>query len=384
MDEYHSGEKEINGISEKAQTEATRWMSVIDTFNKRFSVPFKLAVQNQDDVILKRDVPSIVFVFKDADGEASIKRPDLLQALSSGERRALYILNIIFEVEARKEEGQETLFIVDDIADSFDYKNKYAIIEYLKDISDERGFYQIILTHNFDFFRTCESRFVRYDHCLMVEKTSDEIKINKALYIRNPFINDWVENLNDDKKLIASIPFVRNLVEYREGQMDSKYLKLTSLLHIKTDSNSISKTELGDIYKQVLPNLRFAVADGDEKIIKLIFRLADDCLTATECINLENKILLSVAIRLKAEQIMFSRLSDKSEVGANQTKELFQRYKNEYKGKALGGELIELLERVNLMTPENIHFNSFMYEPILDMSDEHLRNLYREISALIP
>ena len=34
------------------------------------------------------------------------------------------------------------------------------------------------------------------------------------------------------------------------------------------------------------------------------------------------------------------------------------------------------------MTPENIHLNSFMYEPILDMSDSHLRALYKEVVAL--
>jgi hypothetical protein len=40
------------------------------------------------------------------------------------------------------------------------------------------------------------------------------------------------------------------------------------------------------------------------------------------------------------------------------------------------------LRKVVLMTPENIHLNAFMYEPILDMSDEHLRKLYREVCAL--
>ena len=34
------------------------------------------------------------------------------------------------------------------------------------------------------------------------------------------------------------------------------------------------------------------------------------------------------------------------------------------------------------MTPESIHINSFMYEPILDMSDEHLRKLYTDVLAL--
>ena len=34
------------------------------------------------------------------------------------------------------------------------------------------------------------------------------------------------------------------------------------------------------------------------------------------------------------------------------------------------------------MTPENIHLNSFMYEPILDMSDSHLRKLYSKLKEL--
>jgi hypothetical protein len=34
------------------------------------------------------------------------------------------------------------------------------------------------------------------------------------------------------------------------------------------------------------------------------------------------------------------------------------------------------------MTPENIHLNSFMYEPIVDMSDEHLKKLYKNVMAL--
>ena len=40
------------------------------------------------------------------------------------------------------------------------------------------------------------------------------------------------------------------------------------------------------------------------------------------------------------------------------------------------------INRVILMTPENIHLNSFIYEPILDISDEHLRKLYKEVAAL--
>ena len=34
------------------------------------------------------------------------------------------------------------------------------------------------------------------------------------------------------------------------------------------------------------------------------------------------------------------------------------------------------------MTPENIHINAFMYEPLIDMSAQHLVDLYQKVSVL--
>ena len=381
LKEYQIGKSELDRIAEKAKTEKTDWLKVIDIFNKRFSVPFKLVVKNQDDVILRAEVPSIDFIFKDPDGEVSVEKNNLLQALSSGEKRALYILNIIFEVEARKEEHQDTLFIVDDIADSFDYKNKYAIIEYLKEISEQAGFYQIILTHNFDFFRTIQGRLSlsRDGYCLMVEKTNDEVKLINAEYLK-PF-EYWMKHLEDDKTLIASIPFTRNIIEYTRGKSDPDYVKLTSILHIKSDSQVITKKDIADIYKHIFPNQSALILKDETAIVMdLIFSLADGCLSDSIGINLENKILLAVAIRLKAEKYMFNKLTDKSEPPSYQTRTLFDRFKTEFSAEK--SEAIKTLDQVNLMTPENIHFNSFMYEPILDMSDEHLRSLYKRVKDL--
>ena len=95
-------------------------------------MPFELSVDNQDDVILRAEAPNIKFTFRDRHEAKTVNEDDLFAVLSNGELRALYLLNIIFDVEARKKNDIETLFIVDDIADSFDYKNKYAIVEYLK------------------------------------------------------------------------------------------------------------------------------------------------------------------------------------------------------------------------------------------------------------
>ena len=383
LKEYRQGKDALNKIIEQAKTEETQWREVISIFNKRFSVPFVLTIKNQDDVILEDEIPSISFVFKDSSEEKSVERLDLLQALSSGEKKALYILNIIFEVEARKKDMQETLFIVDDIADSFDYKNKYAIIQYLKEISEESLFYQIILTHNFDFFRTIHSReVVDYPRCLFSYKTENEVKLEPARGVKNPFINDWKLNLSDSKKLVASIPFVRNIVEYTKGERDADYKKLTSLLHWKNDSESFLMSDLELIFKNSFTDAVFPETHPADKIIDKIFREAENCLSASEGVNFENKIVLSIAIRLKAEKFMIDKINDQSFVSAivtKQTTELFKKYKEKC---PLETENIQLLADVNLMTPENIHLNSFMYEPILDMSDQHLRDLYKKVKSL--
>ena len=379
--EYHESEKELNEIAKAANQERTKWIDVLSTFNQRFSVPFELRMQNQSDVILRSELPSIVFIFKDSMGETPVNRDNLLLVLSNGEKRALYILNIIFEVQARTEDNQETLFIVDDIADSFDYKNKYAIIQYLKDISTSPLFKQIILTHNFDFFRTLQSRFIKPQQCLVVEKGSNEVNLVDAEYTKSPF-KYWMNHLDDDKTLIASIPFVRNIIEYTRGSSDADYLKLTSLLHIKAGSTAITKTDLAAIYNIVFPSLSLNLANPTEKVLDVAFQLTTTCLAAPDSINFENKILLSIVIRLKAEMYMVSKISDKTEPSSNQTMVYVERYKNDFKNNS--GELnnISTLEEVNLMTPENIHLNSFMYEPILDMSDEHLRNLCKRVESL--
>jgi hypothetical protein len=66
-------------------------------------------------------------------------------------------------------------------------------------------------------------------------------------------------------------------------------------------------------------------------------------------------------------------------IESNQTSKLLEAFSRRFP-EAL--KAIETIQSVVLMTPENIHLNSFMYEPILDMSDEHLRGLYKDVIAL--
>lgn len=383
IDKFKAAENRKREIEEQAAKEGTQWEEVISIFNSRFIVPFKLSAKNRISVILGQEpMLTLGFVFDDGVDTASIDRSALMDVLSTGEKKALYVLNIIFEIEVRKKAGIDTVLVVDDIADSFDYKNKYAIIQYLKDISDGPNFNQIILTHNFDFFRTINSRFVKYSQCYMASKTSAGLTLSKAAGIQNVFIKDWKINFfNDAKKKIASIPFIRNLIEFTKGETDGDYLKLTSLLHWKSDSAAITQTDLDKIYNTLFGTAT-ASPNKDQAIVDLIFTEADQCLQAAQGINFENKIVLSIAVRLAIEKFMVAKIKDDAFVNsitANQTPILLKKFKEMFPNEF---EAIKTVERVMLMTPENIHLNSFMYEPILDMSDEHLRKLYAEVKKL--
>lgn len=62
-----------------------------------------------------------------------------------------------------------------------------------------------------------------------------------------------------------------------------------------------------------------------------------------------------------------------------QTYELTNRYKEVFPE---NHEQIRILERVSILTPENIHVNSFMYEPILDMANDALKALFNQVQEL--
>lgn len=383
LEKYQAAEARRKEIQEQAAKERTQWEEVIDIFNSRFVVPFKLLAANKVDVILgQQEILSLDFIFSDGADQAPVDRSALLQTLSTGEKKALYVLNVLFEIEVRKKSAQDTLIVVDDIADSFDYKNKYAIIQYLMDISECPYFRQIILTHNFDFYRTVESRFVGYNNCLMASKTGTGVALEKASGIKNIFIKDWKGAFySDPQKKIASISFIRNLIEYTRGEADPDFVKLTSLLHWKADSQEITVSDLDGIYNGLF-SATGSSPDGQKLVIELIADEAEKCLAAPDGINFANKVVLAIATRLVAEKFMVDKINDAAFVAgivSKQTVRLLKKYQQLHPAER---RALDVLQRVALMTPENIHLNSFMYEPILDMSDTHLRTLYNEVKSL--
>ncbi len=383
---FANSEARQKEIEQAAAAERTQWERVIEIFNDRFFVPFRLSPENKHRVALgQEDVLKLVFKFEEGDESTDVAREELLSVLSNGEKKALYILNVLFEMEARKASGRETLFVIDDLADSFDYKNKYAIIQYLKEMAEHTNFKLILLTHNFDFFRTLLSRgVVTYKQCFMAQKGEAKVVLSQAEHVNNPFIRAFKLNFfSDGMQRVASIPFVRNILEYTKGTDDPDYMRLTSLLHWKHDSLGITNGDLDRIFKERFPgNESQAWHAASDPVVDLIYAQADCALQADEGVNFENKIVLSIATRLQAEKFMVGGLNDQAftdAIDGNQTAVLFNSFKNRSCGTP---ESTATLDTVVLMTPENIHVNSFMYEPIIDMSDVALRSLYAQVKTL--
>lgn len=382
LKEYRFGKEIIKQSIEAAKQEETEWKEVINIFNERFAVPFTLEVSNQEDVILNGTRPEIAFGFKEDGLPKPVDRKLLLEVLSQGEKRALYILNILFEINARKKQGQETLVIADDIADSFDYKNKYAIVEYLKDVSELDKFCCIFLTHNFDFHRTISGRLgIKRSNRLFAAKNGRNLSLKEEKYQNNPF-EFWKDNLEDKRYAISSIPFVRNLAEY--CGRDAEFNRLTSLLHMKVDTAAITILDLENLYKSIINKPNLTLPDSQKPVIDVIHELADEIAQENdEQAELESKIILSIAIRLKAEDFMVGKIANQPFVDGitkHQTMQLLQKYRKDFPQER---DSIALMEQVNLMTPENIHLNSFMYEPILDMSPKHLKQLYAAVKDVL-
>ncbi|MGL2384296.1 hypothetical protein ACOWLR_05740 [Helicobacter pylori] len=384
---YREKKPKIEEIIKQANKDQKEWESVIEIFNQRFLVPFKVELQNQKDILLNKDTAQFRFIFSDDNQDMNVQKEDLQKHLSGGEKRALYILQILFEIEARKRSDEVQLLVFDDISDSFDYRNKYAIIEYLKDLQECRQFKLLVMTHNFDFYRTLASRLdIPREQIKMIRKNdAREIIFENGGYLKS-FIK-WIRDSEKDKDFFTLIPFVRNLIEYTSSQADkdSNCITLTNCLHMKKDTKTIPIQDISKIFDSVFGKERKnkkIEKDNSKLYFQAIYDIAEEIYNDKDRnhIELQNKIILSMAIRLKAEEWMLNKLNKlnqefKSE--KNQTRELYDATKKE-----LSDDEKRVIQKVLMITPENIHINSFMFEPILDTPLDHLYACLEEVKNL--
>ena len=209
--------------------------------------------------------------------------------------------------------------------------------------------------------------------------------------MRTPFELE-MKNSEKGSNLIALIPFVRNLVDYYQEKNSPDFMTLTACLHLLDDpernavTEQVTDTMLVEIFKKVKRyNVKYE--PQGERVVDIVFREADNIEAAEEVheVMIEDKVILSIAIRLKAEMFLKRELKaagktdEELKTKMNQTSEWIDLYKSLNPDKGV----FRVMEKVNMMTPEYIHLNSFMYEPLIDMSVWHLKQLYREVKGLL-
>lgn len=383
---YRACKGDLADIDRRAGEKKTMWDEVVDQFNKRFDLPVELRVANRSHALLDGEVAALEFLFDVGGQKKPVSYAELNGILSEGEKRALYMLYGLFKIEQRTRDGQHTLLVVDDIVDSFDYKNKHAIMQYLYEVSDRKTFNLLILTHNFDFFRNVNHRIVYYDRCYYAAKSDARISLTGAHWVRGP-LDDMLNNLSKPENLVAAVAFARNIRGHSHGTGDRTYGMLSSVLHHRVDTGSIAVggvvESLGEIFPKNVAAIAKLAHDASMKMTSLVERAAEKTAGQPDSMTLAGKIVLAVYARVAAERFMAGKISSKGgDPGeAPSTCELVKKCR-EYLASEEDKKTLDTLDRVCLTTSEIIHINSFMYEPILDMSGDSLARLYRDVRAL--
>lgn len=391
---YRRCRDRISEIIRLAAAQESMWAEIVNEFNNRFlDLPYRLFIENKEDVVLNLKAPVVSFRVKSGLEEKPIEQKILLDYLSDGEKRALYLLNIIFEIKARNITNHQTLLIFDDVADSFDYKNKYAIIEYLIEIVQNPIFFPIFLTHNFDFYRTLACRAELRSSSWFAEKTDGGISIEHGEYFLDVF-ERWKDMVYHKQAVfVAAIPFLRNIIQYQDGQQSREFLQLTALLHYKKNLEpNLSSTEhymMGElcdfmIGKWGLVGSKLAY-DRSISAYDFILSCASDIASRlNESHKLEEKVTLAISCRLLAEKYMIERIANDAltnGIQSNQTRELRKLINFSHSDPAdLQRE--KLIDRMLIISSENVHINAFMYEPLIDISLSELKALFNSISRL--
>lgn len=383
----------VADIVQRAKQQRTAWDETVQTFKERFiDLPFEIEIENKSSIILDGvSEPQLCYYYthRTLPRKRIETDEELTPSLSTGERKAFYLLNLIFEIKIKSRSPDDCLVVLDDVVDSFDYKNKYAFMEYIYEISrDYTNIKFIVLTHNFDFFRLMQFRLfgenTKRTNSWFAFKDNAQTRLETAGQF-NVFRGAREKAARHKNAWLALIPFARNLIEYQVDDKlnDPDYMVLTRCLH--TIDTSPSVADIRAILKKYVGVEACPLSDS-ELVRDIYCSVADDIVAAPDppLMDIHNKIVLAIASRLTCEIFLRSKLSPADVRAAEAaTAPLIRALGERYTASTLATQQGKsTLDRINLITPENIHINAFMYEPLIDTGQIELERLYTSTKGL--
>lgn len=353
--------EEYSKIIDEAKDKKSDFENAIDIYKNRFKPIFDVSISNRTESLLGEKVPILCFRHE-RNKDKEMSETEIKSILSSGEKTALNIISFIVEYEANKNDSP--IIILDDIVETFDYANRHAFIEYINDLVKE-NVSVIILTHNYEFYRTLKSRIPNLDN-LVAYSNKGKVYIEE-----NRKINVDIEKvfeINNVNQFIYAIPYMREI----KTMLKEDTTILDNCLHYKRDTKNLVISSITSEFPQISFN-----DNQSDNYLSLLYELADKVNTSNPY-DIIPKTILSIACRLKIEEkIIGDNFELINDIESNQTAQLKDIY-----GDILTTKVLNLIEKVQISTPEFIHCNSFMYEPLIDIEGTYLLELYKEIKDL--
>ena len=379
-------------IIQQAKDDETEWERIVKLFNSRFDLPFKIEINNKPKMVLSLDqgIKNFSFSFSRTPGGETVIKDKVvdLDFLSEGERKSLHILRFLFDVEHCRREGIEKLIILDDVIDSFDYKNRHAFLEYLIELRNEKNFYFFIFTHNFDFLRNLVTKGILEEkNAYTATGRGGVIELTKFDdgFIYAPFkkLCDPKKVVKNNEYLIAAIPFLRALIDI-QGNIDNGdelKNKLDKMLHIQKGSPELKIRDFKDIYSKIILKTKLKENRQQDDIIVTDFIKStyENVETISET-DLYKKIGISITIRLYFEEILMKKSNKEISDIQNAQKNLWWKAKKGYI--KLSDEEREVFNKVKIATNDYLHVNYFMYEPLVDQSSKNLIELLNRVKKI--
>lgn len=356
--------KELKKLLEKVKSKRSIFDEALNEYINRFHPVFSIEIKNREESLLGLQVPTFIFKHK-RDSEAEIDEIKLYELLSSGERTSLNIIKFLVEYLANK--NNNPFIILDDIVETFDYANRYAFMEYINDLVKE-GTSIIILTHNFEFYKTLSSR-IRGLRKLEAHSDFGKIYISK-----NSNLNKNIENIltiDNIEQLLFAIPYIReaNIILKNNTQL------FDSLLHYNYQTKNI---KIGQIIDLMGENAKINTdLDIDKNYIETLKEVVMNFSDIDDS-NIVKKTILAMYLRIVLEEkIIQDNFHLLDEINDFQLARIQDLYSTR-----LSDKTNVLIEKVQLSTPEFIHGNAFMYEPLIDIDAQYLVEIQRELDNL--
>lgn len=366
---------DIKELKRKSSEYLTTWNEVLNEYNSFFlNKVFDIHMENASESIVGEALPKFRKVLKGTEVQIT---NEIEERLSSGERKALLVLNIMFDLKLNLIEKQNVTLVLDDVVESFDYKNKYAIIEYLKIISQNPSVQLIILTHNFDFYRSTRISLSENLHSkLFAYNNNGEVTLyenNQNYYENLSYFNTW-KNHGKTRYVISLLPFIRNIEQLKNGAECDRFILLSKYLHYCAETENLDLSQLGEIlieYKFKLPT------DLEEhKYIVQLESVCRDILqnTKIEETDLSAKLVLGIGIRVFSDRFMWLKYNEKFGMAPDfdSKKSISRKLFNAIK-EFLDNDEASMLNTAMTIAPSFIHVNSFMYEPLIDIGTAKLK-----------